>query len=121
MGEKGVKLSGGQKQRIALARALLTNPQILILDEATSNLDSESEDLIQVALKNIFKNRTTVVIAHRLSTILDADNIIVIEKGKVAEQGNHEELLKKNDKYANMYNRQMEKKRNTQNYLDFQV
>ena len=118
VGEKGVKLSGGQKQRIALARALLTNPQLLILDEATSNLDSESEDLIQTALKDIYKNRTTIVIAHRLSTILDADNIIVLEDGKIVEQGNYKELLKKNGRFAAMYNRQMEKNKMTQNYWD---
>jgi ABC-type multidrug transport system fused ATPase/permease subunit len=109
IGEKGVKLSGGQKQRIALARALLTNPQILILDEATSNLDSESEELIQIALKNISKNRTTIVIAHRLSTVLDADNIIVLEKGSIIEQGSYEELMIKNGRFAKMYNKQMKK------------
>jgi ATP-binding cassette, subfamily B, bacterial len=118
VGEKGVKLSGGQKQRIALARALLTDPQLLILDEATSSLDSESENLIQIALKEIFKHRTTIVIAHRLSTILDADNIIVIEHGKVIEQGTHEELLKKRGRFAAMYNKQMEKIKITQNYWD---
>jgi len=118
VGEKGVKLSGGQKQRIALARALLTNPQLLILDEATSSLDSESENLIQIALKEIFKNRTTIVIAHRLSTILDAENIIVVEDGKVIEQGTHEELLKKRGRFAAMYSKQMEKIKITQNYWD---
>ena len=120
IGEKGAKLSGGQKQRIALARALLTDPQLLILDEATSNLDSESEDLIQTALKEIYKNRTTLVIAHRLSTILDADNIIVIEDGKVAEQGSYKELLEKDGRFAAMYNKQMKKNKIAQNYWDMQ-
>jgi ATP-binding cassette, subfamily B, bacterial len=111
IGEKGVKLSGGQKQRIALARALLTNPQILILDEATSNLDSKNEKLIQIALKSILKDNTTIVIAHRLSTILNADNIVVFEKGKIIEQGSYEELMSKNGRFVKMYNRQMKKDR----------
>jgi len=109
IGERGVKLSGGQKQRLALARALVADPQLLILDEATSNLDSESESLIQDALKNIFKKRTSIVIAHRLSTIMDADNIVVIDNGKVVEQGRHGELLEKKGKYYEMYTKQIEK------------
>lgn len=102
IGDAGGKLSGGQKQRISIARAVLKNPPIMILDEATSALDTESEKLVQVALENMMQNRTSIVIAHRLSTIQKADNIIVMQKGKIVEQGNHTELLAKNGTYSKL-------------------
>ncbi|HET9487509.1 MAG TPA: ABC transporter ATP-binding protein [Chryseosolibacter sp.] len=103
IGERGVKLSGGQRQRIAIARAILANPRILILDEATSNLDTESESFIQESLSNLMKGRTTFVIAHRLSTIRRADQILVIEQGSIAERGKHEELIQKKGRYFELY------------------
>lgn len=103
IGERGVKLSGGQRQRIAIARAILADPKIIILDEATSNLDTESEALIQKSLTQLTKNRTTIVIAHRLSTIRKADQILVIENGKIAERGNHDELITSKGRYFDLY------------------
>ena len=103
IGERGVKLSGGQRQRIAIARAVLANPKILILDEATSNLDTESEALIQKSLATLTEGRTTFVIAHRLSTIRKANQILVIENGKIAEQGTHDELIVKEGRYYNLF------------------
>jgi subfamily B ATP-binding cassette protein MsbA len=103
IGERGVKLSGGQRQRISIARALLANPRILILDEATSNLDTESESYIQKSLQELMKDRTTFVIAHRLSTIQQADQILVIEEGNVVERGKHQELLDKKGRYFDLY------------------
>ena len=103
IGERGIKLSGGQRQRVSIARALLADPRILILDEATSNLDTESELYIQESLSHLMEGRTTFVIAHRLSTIRRADQILVIEEGKIAEQGTHEELIKKEGRYYQLY------------------
>lgn len=103
IGERGVKLSGGQRQRIAIARAVLANPRILILDEATSNLDTESETFIQRSLSALMKGRTTFVIAHRLSTIRQADQILVIEEGEIAERGTHDELIAKEGRYYQLY------------------
>ena len=103
VGERGVKLSGGQQQRIAIARALLANPRILILDEATSSLDTESESLIQESLKHLLAGRTTLVIAHRLSTIRQADQILVIENGQIAERGTHDELIASQGRYHELY------------------
>ncbi len=106
VGERGYRLSGGEKQRIALARVILKDPRILILDEATSSLDSQSEALIQEALKRVMAGRTSIVIAHRLSTILAADQILVLNRGRIAERGTHRELLAKNGVYAKLYNTQ---------------
>ncbi|WP_405224808.1 ABC transporter ATP-binding protein [Dokdonia sp. Asnod1-B02] len=103
IGERGVKLSGGQRQRIAIARAILAAPKVIILDEATSNLDTESEALIQKSLSQLVKDRTTIVIAHRLSTIKKADQILVIEDGRIAEQGTHDELIDKEGRYFDLY------------------
>ena len=106
IGDMGGKLSGGQRQRLSIARAILKNPPILILDEATSALDTESERLVQEAIFNLMKNRTSLVIAHRLSTIQHADEIIVVQNGKIEERGNHSELLAKNGVYKKLYDLQ---------------
>jgi subfamily B ATP-binding cassette protein MsbA len=106
VGERGVKLSGGQRQRVAIARAILANPRILVLDEATSSLDSESEALIQDGLRSLRRGRTTFVIAHRLSTIRSADQILVLEHGEIVERGTHAELLRLGGRYRTLYDKQ---------------
>src|SRR6185295_10480785 len=106
VGERGVKLSGGQRQRVSIARAILADPRILILDEATSSLDSESEALIQEGLRFLMKGRTTFVIAHRLSTIRRAEQILVVESGRIVERGTHESLYALNGRYWDLYTRQ---------------
>lgn len=111
VGERGLKLSGGEKQRIAIARVILKNPRILVFDEATSSLDSRSEQLILESLKEIAEKHTTLVIAHRLSTIIDADDIVVLDKGKIVEQGSHHELLEKDGLYAQMWRLQQEEEK----------
>ncbi len=111
VGERGYRLSGGEKQRIALARVILKDPRILVLDEATSHLDSESEALIQDALKRVMAGRTSIVIAHRLSTILAADQILVMNRGSIVERGSHAELLDLGGLYANLYHTQFSREK----------
>jgi ATP-binding cassette subfamily B protein len=103
VGERGLKLSGGEKQRVAIARTILKNPQILVFDEATSSLDSKSEQAILTAINDVAKNRTSLVIAHRLSTIVDSDNIIVMSHGKIVEQGDHKSLIALQGQYNHMW------------------
>ncbi|MFN8452820.1 MAG: ATP-binding cassette domain-containing protein, partial [Anaerolineae bacterium] len=111
VGERGYRLSGGEKQRLALARVILKDPRVLVLDEATSHLDSQSEALIQDALQKIMANRTSIVIAHRLSTILAADQILVMDRGRIIEQGTHEALLARGGLYAQLYDTQFRSQR----------
>jgi len=118
VGERGLKLSGGEKQRIAIARVILKNPRILVFDEATSSLDSHSEQLILESLKDVAEKHTTLVIAHRLSTIIDADNIIVLDKGQIVERGTHQQLLEKDGLYAHLWELQQEEELNEEGQED---
>jgi ATP-binding cassette subfamily B protein len=106
VGERGLKLSGGEKQRVAIARTLLKNPPILVLDEATSALDTRTEQAIQATLDRVSQSRTTMVIAHRLSTIVHADLIVVLDEGRIVEQGTHDELLRSGGLYGELWERQ---------------
>jgi ATP-binding cassette subfamily B protein/subfamily B ATP-binding cassette protein MsbA len=117
VGERGVKLSGGQQQRLAIARAFLASPHILILDEATSNLDTESEQLIQASMASLLAGRTTFVIAHRLSTIRQADIILLMEEGRILERGTHDQLMLAGGAYRDMVVRQMESHQDTEQVL----
>lgn len=121
VGERGLKLSGGEKQRVAIARTILKNPPILLLDEATSALDSQTEQDIQASLKTVSKDRTTLVIAHRLSTIVDADEILVLDKGEIVERGTHEKLLENRAIYADMWSRQQEAARTRERLVELET
>ena len=116
VGERGVSLSGGQKQRIAIARALILDPEILILDDSVSAVDTDTEEKILQHLRETRKGKTNIIIAHRISTIQDADKIIVIDEGRLAEEGSHEELLAQGGIYADMYNRQLLEKMKKEEY-----
>ena len=118
VGERGLKLSGGEKQRVAIARAILKGPKILIFDEATSALDSRSEKAIQGELKRIAANRTTLTIAHRLSTIADADQILVMDKGRIIERGSHQELLAARGFYFHMWELQQQEEQTRAHQVD---
>ena len=107
IGENGVRLSGGEKQRLSIARAILKNSPIILLDEATSSLDTESEEKVQNAIFNLTKNRTTIVIAHRLSTIKKAGHIVVMKNGEIIEKGTHDQLLENSSVYKNLYKKQV--------------
>ena len=107
IGERGVDLAGGQRQRLAIARALLHDPKVLILDEATSNLDSETEYAIRKTLEKVKEGKTTILIAHRLSTVMSADHIVVLHRGEVLEEGTHEDLIRRRGKYFSMWKRQI--------------
>ena len=109
IGENGIRLSGGQKQRISIARAVLKNSSIILLDEATSSLDAETENKIQKAINFLIKDRTTLVIAHRLSTILNSDKIYVVDNGSIVDEGKHDELIKNSKIYKNFYEKQLRK------------
>ena len=108
VGERGLKLSGGEKQRVAIARTILKNPRILLFDEATSSLDSHTEKEIQVSLREVSTDRSTLVIAHRLSTVVHADEIVVMDNGEIVERGRHAALLARDGRYASMWRRQQE-------------
>lgn len=110
VGNRGIKLSGGEKQRISIARVLLKNPPVIIMDEATSSLDTVSEFYIQQAMHVLLMNKTSIVIAHRLSTIMAADQILVVKDGAIAEEGTHETLLEQNGVYKDLYDKQFEPK-----------
>ena len=106
LGENGAKLSGGERQRISIARALLKDAPIILLDEATSSLDPENETLVQEAISHLVESKTVLIIAHRLRTVADADNIVVLDEGRVVEQGTHEELMSRNGVYTNLFDLQ---------------